>query len=424
MCLWNAKLMYGSTMLLFGLCLFMAVAQAQQPASIEKAKSAEDLSFEIAKARLAIEEGSESEGISMFDALLTKDPMNQDLLLSAASAKASLGRKREALSLLDRAAELGSLDHATESFREVLLREQRPFGRFEMDLRNSGSSAKQYIERFSAEASLPFFPSLPLKFGLISELNHANFEDIQRVDSSIRDFKGTRNRNQLYLRYLFQEQHELSVSAYQEEFLFGGGLKYQHQWNRATSSISADLHQANWDYIGAVADYGVRDRIRLSQDFNLEPCFFSLSTSSQRYSLKEISGIEYSQSLGMLAKYVILNDKIILDFKYLVQAEYGITERNKASPGGWEYNPLPFNSFEYHVMNITSAYRISANLEVGAFGGYAYNRLGESAPNIGAFLDYHVGVDLSAHLQVERSFSTAGADSTEDRLFCSLTWWI
>lgn len=379
-----------------------------------------------AKARVLFELGEKQDAIQILNDELSRDPANSLLLSSRGSYEARIGDAHRALRTLSdlEAKGVSDIDYG------LLMELRDPYssvigGSFESI--DGGSAFEEQIYTLFTQAPVSNETVPGVLYGS-AEFNHSSLENLRSPTGEI--VNKTRNQERYTLEYRHPlERDDLQFGVRGNEENFGAHFRLDLRAEEAGTFIRAQVNEPNWEYSSSIAFDGVKHAAGVGHQMRLSPQLRVGGEVSQNFfELDSVTDAAKSLSANANVGWLLATDPASFELVYALDADYfyDVTERSFAS--GESYKVFSIQSTEYHSLTLNAvktlrpASRDRRPIELYGVGGVAYDRLGETAPLIGAGLRGGQARGLSGQVEIGRTFTTVGNSDTQTRVLASAVW--
>jgi len=384
----------------------------------------EDRNLMLARARVLFEEGQRAEALILLQQAIEKYPNDAETLYTLGNYESSSGQYRSALRHLNAWAKIRpDLAAGDPLLNELAMPYWKTLGGG-FEYYDGGDSFKERLYRLGFRA--PIGIGLPTTMlGFQAETNDASFDDLRNPGGVVQDYSFDRQRYQVQVAHPFVDD-EVRVTVRGAEYATGGGVDYEQVDTSGHTNLGVHVNEPDWEYASSLAFKGARDSVAISRDQSLADRFLGqLGLGVNRYSLKGASDAATSMRLSGRLDYVLVKDLPYVALSYRLFGDYFV-DRDERGEGAARYHPFTAQSNEFHTVTLGVSQRVGAQTlkatraSIFAFGGYAANRLGEGAPEVGAGVRAGglSGVDFK--VEVGRSFSTVSDADAQTRIIVGL----
>lgn len=259
--------------------------------------------------------------------------------------------------------------------------------------------------------------------------NRARFRGLRFLNGDIDDVHANQERVRVSYGHPLQDEQEVVGSIYGSSETAGAGADYISRDRHGAWKGALHVQEVNWEYASTIAFDGTKDLVEVGREqFINSQLFGSVETAYQRYSLNDRSNIADSVALRGNLQYALLKAIPSITLSYRLDAEYFLDQKDMIDSFNQSYQMLGADSREFHVVslglnNSFTDFPVSdVKTDLGIFGGYGFNRLGDEAPEIGAVLliDNPRGPEIRS--DIGKTFSTVKDNSTQTRVNFVLIW--
>jgi len=407
------------------------------------ASTADDsnLRLSLDKVDLYVQSGKYSEAQDLIEKLKVQYPGNPDVLAAEADINGQhyQGERSEVAGIVS---DLCAPNTLAPNSLDLLQRESlqgsgaRSFVCGDYNRRITNQALEQ-IESFTGQVALPY-PGIRVDFDL--ENDHTNSrEPFEYSNGTTRSFYNDRQQGTVMLQKTFSNRDVAGVSIYGNNNTPGAGLQYVMTDRWGGTSVQANYHQPDWDYVEMIAQNGTKDNLRIERKMVFNQNFQAvLSGGYTHYELENLGDAADAPGWNLAVDYVRpvhifdqgdndpawYSDQVTLGAHYGVDAEYFTFVNRLKDSTAQPFHPLPATSYEVHSFTGSIGKTILPNVDAELDGGYGVNRWnGSSGPVYGGVITYtpiqHLGIDIHASRTLLGGENNGGK---EDITGASLKW--
>ena len=263
------------------------------------------------------------------------------------------------------------------------------------------------------------------KIGLVQEQDYLSSRKIQYSDGKIGSFYGVKQRTELFTEFDFAGNNFLNGSNLKLSYYlgneyniandsgFGIGYKYLDDWGN--TQLQLVYKRPYWELPEGVVEGAYRDRVRIGRFLKIFPSLniygeFALNhygvedANNVGDSISYIFRANYALPITEIQEYVLGNNsRLFLNYDLNSEVFTEINERTNSS--GTRYKILPLVDRQVHTGTVSVYKQFSRYLEADAYGGYAYDVLGDDSHGIvfGGRIRYDIFECLVAEFNVDHS---------------------
>jgi len=377
------------------------------------------LRLELLQARLLADTGHQSEALRTVQDVARRYPANAQVLASLADIENRIGRWRRADALygqaLDRRPGNEDIVQALESLRDehasrVQLQTQRKVVH---------NVQAEQITQVRGNGRL----TDSLRVGFAWDQNLVDVLRIRRSGGRVGSFEGIRHRGEISIQQDYVNGSRIQAALFASRATVGLGLQYAATDTRGRTSVLMEYRRPYWEFIEAVVDGGVRDRLEIRRQHNIGlRLTATVAVALNRYGVDGDSNVGTSLGIEGGLRYALLQSKVPLLVEYRFDGESRRSIGTWTGADGVRFSPLPLVSREVHAVNALTATGLISHLRAEGFAGLAWDRLGGRGPFFGGRITYDRPGALGAQLSFDRSLYVVKTVERLNRFGGSLFW--
>lgn len=355
--------------------------------------------LDLLRAELLVVEGRLGDASTLLRRLLEEHPDPVPAMMLLAQITADRGRWRAADRLLNRARRLDPGREGLADLRANVRREHAGRLRADVEWKDVEGAQTERIGRLTGHA----FIGGGVRVGLEAE----------RTDARYQGRRFERDRGELYLQGDLLSGTAWRISAFGTRAAGGGGLWFAHPDTAGRTQVRADYRRPFWDIVEGITGGGTRDRIEVRRELALASRLaLRVGVAANRYGLGGAADVSRSLAFDGGAAVTVVRRNPTLAIEYATDVE---------SLRGRQAGTLPLVSREVHAAGLSGEARLW-RAAVGAFAGYAWDRLGGRGPFSGGRLTVDGAGRLGADIWVERRLHALATTERVTRAGAHLLW--
>lgn len=349
-------------------------------------------SFEIANARLFVEERNYKQADNLFAGLSISYPKDKDVGVWHSSLEGLYPRWQKQVDILETLHDEYPYDEDVQTLLCDAWTPHLPYLLYERQIQDTLTLAVYQINRVQGEALLTRTERNAFYLGAQYQLWRGHISGVVNSQGETVGFKGTRNQGALYVRSEQANGGWLAGWLYTQEGNFYGGtgqfgcLVPPLQGN---FWIRADYQKPYWELFETLAFHGREDRVECHLDSVYNRYInWEIGGGARRVGIKGVPD-GYTSLLANAELFInVIITNPIFALNYGLDAEYVLHRKKEIGADGQPFNPVSLTSFEYHSIRGYMFYTWSDRVFFNFFAGETFNRLGINSPTFGAELKY------------------------------------
>jgi hypothetical protein len=377
----------------------------------------------LVRSRLAYREGRGQEGAKILEELRATHPHHREVLLASAYAEAESRRPCQAIAYFDQAHQLAALDPGEQRAVRAIQEGIRGHGRATFESREASSRWKLRTASLRAESPITKTPCATERIGVVLDRLDAQLKGLSTTSGAVGRFDDDRYRYELWYEHPISERSEIRYVVTGSAEAPGGGVIFSHREEHGGQIVASLMgNEPEWRYLEGIRDEAVRHRAAVTRTVPLTDAMdLSYGGGVQRYDSDTAHGVAATGGLQGSLTYQLTKKPVDLRVRYAIDAEYAFDEVRKVDRYGQRYNPIGFEDREVHLLALNASAPLGDRTSIGAFAGYAVDRLGGKAPQAGVTLRRELGPRFSLDLEVSQSLASGDTSGEEKRIFGGLT---
>lgn len=379
-----------------------APAPPAEPAATEEAGEVArqgDLRLRLLQAQLFLLTGRFGEAREAYRALQPDMPASAEPAAGLGAVARETGRARLARAYYREALLLEPENAPAAEALAALERDRAPRLRADIEQRfQRGGIGADRADITIGEAGGHWNIGEAWRVGVTQGLAHVDATNVRRANGRVADFAGDRIRTEVFATHEWPEGQTLTASVFANEWSGGFGLAGRLPDDWGHTGLRAEYHRPVWDFVEAIVDGAVRDRVAAERFQRFTPRLTGrIETGYNRYGIpRDDDDLLRSATVRAELRLDRIGGIAGLSIAYALDAEYVIDEKNRVDAAGFAYQPLPIVDREVHAGLIGyggSHGSVNGNgrLTWQVNGGYGADRYGRSGPLVFGSLGYAVG---------------------------------
>ncbi len=371
----------------------------------------ERLRLEFLQALAMAEQGQVAEAHAELDHLAVENPRNIDILAGLAGVEDRIGRDKEAIDLYQLALAMAPNDADIARSLGQARRRHGSFVRTEVTYLDVDGQDEQIIASVSARQRVNEKWSLEFSF----EDREVEIASVQRIDGTITAFDGNRQSGSVGFVYEPDSLTRMGARALINPDGVGAGLAIAFGPNQARNMVELAYNEPYFDLVEGIVDHAVRDRFtaRHERDLAGDNLRGAFEVSYSRYGIGDDDEVATTGGVALELTYEIVSGEPAVTLAYELDAEYVFDADSRLDATGAAFRPLPITSREVHSLALGVGGE-SGDLIYFAEAGYAYDRLNDDGPFVGAEFSYapHPQLVLGARARYAVTTGRGTADNS------------
>ena len=351
----------------------------------------ETKSIRLAEARLYIEERHYQSAFQALSKLEEEYPDDKDLGVLYATLEGLQPRWQRQVQILNNLSNQYPLDEDIRQLLDEAYTPHAPYFSLERQLQRTIGLAAVQVYQLQTETFIQRSLSRALYVGSQAQIYRGHIKGIVNHNGNIVGFRGTRIRQNVYIRNEWESGRFVTASLYQQKYTFGLSLEY----GALIPSIQGGFkilgcyHRPYWSIFETLVYAGREDLLKaeVASVYNRR-ISWQAEIGGHRVG---IEGTPNGFTSVLAAGQVFYNFKIgnpTLSLNYALDAEYVTSIATKIGVNG-KYNPVPYVSFENHSLRAYLFFIWRDRWNLNIYGGGTVNRIGGlAAPTYGVNLKY------------------------------------
>lgn len=242
--------------------------------------------------------------------------------------------------------------------------------------------------------------------------NEVDASQVRRSDTgAIEDFETDKQRAEVYGAYYFANGDRLQASLFANNDTGGAGVYYDFKNDLGRTELIGEYHRPYWDFVEAVTEDAVRDRVGLTHVTNITPnTTVSGEASVNMYHVDEESEAASSVLVRANITHALQQQDPYLAVGYGFDGEYMIDKEKRRLANGDEYSPFPITAREIHFLSGIVRDDLTDTTQAELVGGYAYDRLGGHGPQVSGKITQEITDNLEAQIRASYGLVTQDTD--------------
>ncbi len=352
----------------------------------------------LLEAQLLVLTGRLGEARQQYQALRAAMPERAEPVSGLASVEHQAGRWRRSMALYREAVLLDPADPSLAATLAAIERERAPRLRAEFEYRHlehgvSTAEADTVIGEVGGFQAFGEGWRLGVTFGLA----HVSASQLQRANGAVGPFSGERQHFELFVQYDAPGGATVIGSVFGTEETAGVGLRAQLPDDSGFTTLRADYHRPNWDFVESIVEHGTRDRLAVGRFQRLLPGLTArLEAGFNRYGIPDDEDLVRTWSVTGELRLSDIGGIKGLTVAYGLDSEYVSHRSVRHDSAGNVFLPLPVLDREVHLATVGYVGSLGSGMEAGrlvyqAYGGYGADRYGRSGPLVSAIIGYSIG---------------------------------
>ncbi len=375
------------------------------PNDVDAQADTADMRLKLTQVELYIRSEQIKKAFAILEELKQQHPNHPDVLLAEAEASLHAGFTTDGIELLEEAHSFDPHNEAIQEYIEEVRLSRASFIGAERKVEMSGDTELEQVTRINGQ----YRYDRNYSAGMNLENNRIRVASIRRVNGVVQRVEDDKQRGEFFIDY--ENDYTIRGSIFGAEDNVGAGGIYGIGDLYGKTEIKANFNKPDWNYTQNIVDNGTRHNVGLSRMQRLAPNLIgNVGAAYNMYNLDGESDVAKTTTVDAGLSYIVpaysaaksfLGSDTFISLAYGMNAEYAHTKERSA---GVEL--LPITSYEIHSATVNLSKEIIPELDVGLYGGYAYDRLGEEGATFGGSLSYTLAKKLEAELSASRSVST------------------
>lgn len=361
------------------------------------------------RARASLETGNVATAGAELDRLLAVAPHDTEALGLLAEVRRREGDPAGAIAAYERAL---SLRPDTPWMRRALddIRfSDGPGATAGSEWRRLGNGESQWMATVSAWQ--PVTESLDA--GIAVETRHLDRDEVQRPDGRIDDIRRTIARGEVWLRQRWSAEHRTRAGLLGGPHGAGVGLEHAIGPKTAETTANIAIAEPEFSYVEGIVGNGRRHRARIGHDRRIVPdVTLGGGISVNRYAVAGVDRAADTVGVDLSARWAIPDTGSQVSIGYSLDGEYVIDRTMRTNVRGEVFRPLPVETREVHVGDVSIAGRFDDSLRYGVTAGFAFDRYGDSGAIASTRVGWRALDNLELGLEAGYSQSTARSDGS------------
>lgn len=385
---------------------FTIVPRKDEVLATSQLQAQSNLRYELLRARIELENGEQYAASKRLNKLLPNYPQDSQLLGFTANAENYVGRWQRALKLLRQAETISPDNEDIAILKRDIEREHAQHVKLDHEWRALGDHDEQ-VTTLSGFATV----ADGMDIGAVIQNNQVDSASLRRADGRIGEFSDSKQRGELFGRYVDDEgtAYKLSLFANNDTLGLGGYVDFINRLG--ISGVAVELRRPYWEFVEGVLDDATRDRLEIHHVARIDrQITVEANASVNRYNVDVDNDVATSAGFAATVGYQFMDDPL-MSVLYGLDAEYELDHSERTDATGASYRPFPFRSREVHSLALAGRYDFTEETYAEYMAGYAFDRLGGNGPVAELRITHEIDENLEAQ---GRAFYGLGAGETDD----------
>jgi hypothetical protein len=225
------------------------------------------------------------------------------------------------------------------------------------------------------------------RMGWTVELNFVDLAPVRRLDGTMAEFHGTRQRSELYWETDRESGRVWRAAMFGSSAGMGAGLSVTVPDMGGRTTVLAEFGRPFWEFAEGLPGGGRRDRVRVDRQFGARGGWRTWAGGGwNRYGLERLlnGATSGGATAGVNWNFRQAWPGVLATYGF--DGEYRLSLAQRTGPDGRMFAPLPFLSREVHTVGGAFVHAERGGYLRGwrleSAGGYALDRFGGSGPYV------------------------------------------
>lgn len=340
--------------------------------------------LEYYRALTLMETGAVRQGRALLVEQNRVDPRNVEVLLLLAQAEERLGRRDQAIALLDRALELDPGNPQAVRDKARLHYDAADHAGLSVRFQDVENADSQRIS--VADGRFGIVPGVGFEYRL--EDRDLQVDEARRADGRLAAFDGSRQFGTFRMARAAGETVGVGASLFAANDRVGVGVDLLTNLGATEWKFVAALNEPETDFVEGLIEGAGRDRLGVAVSESADDTLqVQGGVAVNRYTAGDEhagTGFEFT---GELRRQVYAPWPFVT-VGYRLDAEYFTGTASRTAADGTRFEPLPLTSREAHTVDAGAEGYLTDYLRARAFGGFTVDRLNGNGPSMEVELVY------------------------------------